>query len=308
VLGQVNLFSGANECPFNYYGYPLHVSRVLKVLSNEAPAYIRSRLQGWGMSEIEQAIRPINAFLKFENLIFELMDEAKVDVYRLQGFAATKASGAAEAQLRRTMTAVNQSKNYANALVLDKNDEYEQKQLTFSGLAEMRNQGRMDLAAALRFPLTKLFGDSSTGFGGGQDAMENYNSVVGGVRENAEPLLLEAGILRCQQRFGLAPEDLQVKWKPLRELGGVEEQDCLTKKHTRNMDLFDRNLMTGQETMAAEKQDGVVVIDTEVGQGLREVEPPMQTEHQLGMEAQEAGGKQQMQLAKAKGKGQPARK
>ena len=302
VLGDTNLFADRTETPFNYYGYPLHVSRVQRFMWNEMPAYIRLRLQGWGGSIIEQAIRPINAYLKMENLIFELMDEAKTDVYKLKNLAGVKSSGRAEEALRATMEKVNQIKNYHNALVIDMEDDYQQKTLPFTGIAEIRMQGRMDLASALRFPLTKLFGDSSTGFGGGQDAMENYNSVVNDVREGADPIVIEVAGLRCQQRFGYIPEDLKVKWKPLREMSGPEEQQCQTLKHTRNMDLFDRDLMDGQETMMAEKQDGIVTIDTQVGLGKREVLPPMQQEAELGMQAQEAAGKQQMQLQKAKPK------
>jgi hypothetical protein len=300
TLSSTNLFSGSPDCPFNYYGYPLHVSRVLKFLWNEAPAYIRLRLQGWGMSEIEQAIRPINAYIKMENLIFELMDEAKTDVYKLKNFAGVKASGRAESALRRTMEAVNQVKNYHNALVLDVEDEYEQKTLPFTGIAEIRMQGRMDLASALRFPLTKLFGDSSTGFGGGQDAQENYNSVVHGVRESLDPIILEVAGLRCQQRFGMIPDDLAIKWKPLRELSGPDEATVQTAKAERVFGMLDRDLMDGKEASEQLRNDGVLTVDTAVLRGDREAISPAEQQHDLDMEGQEAAGKQAMALQKAK--------
>lgn len=273
VLAQNNLFSDANVCPFNYYGYPVNASRVIKFLWNEAPSYIRLRLQGWGMSEVEHCIRPINAFLKFENLLFELMDEAKIDVYKLQGFASTLMSGQAKSSISKAMLQVNQIKNFQNALVLDKNDDYEQKQLTFSGLAELREQGRKDLAAALRFPLNKLFGDSATGFGGGQDALENYNAMVSTLREDARPLVITAAELRCQKRFGFIPEDLDLKWKPLREMSGLEEEQVLTERSSRTLAWFQAGLLDDKEASTQAKNENVITVDTGILRGERTAQP-----------------------------------
>jgi hypothetical protein len=169
-------------------------------------------------------------------------------------------------------------------------------------------QGRMDLAAALRFPLTKLFGDSSTGFGGGQDAQENYNSVVSGMREGAEPILLEVAGLRCQQRFGFLPEDLSLEWKPLREMDGPDEAQVQEAKSKRVLDYFDRDLMDGKEASEQLRNDGNLTVETAVLRGDREVLPPMQQEHELGMEAQDAAGQTQLKLAKAKGTNRPAQR
>ena len=39
-------------CPYNYYGQPIHRSRVLKIMGKDAPSFIRRRLQGWGISTL----------------------------------------------------------------------------------------------------------------------------------------------------------------------------------------------------------------------------------------------------------------
>lgn len=293
VLSQMNLFADANPCPFGYYGYPIHGSRVMKFLWNEAPSYIRLRLQGWGMSEVEHCIRPINAFLKFENLIFELLDEAKIDVYKLKNFASTLMSGQAKQKVGQAMLRVNQIKNFQSALVLDKEDDYEQKQLTFSGLAELREQGRKDLAAALRFPLNKLFGDSATGFGGGQDALENYNAMVSTLREDARPLVITAAELRCQKRFGFMPEDLDIKWKPLREMSGLEEEQVLTERSARTLSWFQAGLLDDKEASIQAKNDNVITVDTGILRGDRTVQPAAMMADDLERERMESGQRQE---------------
>ena len=52
ILSQTNVMSSQNPVPFNFYGLPIHRSRVVTVSGIEAPSYIRLRLQGWGMSEV----------------------------------------------------------------------------------------------------------------------------------------------------------------------------------------------------------------------------------------------------------------
>lgn len=272
ILSQTDVFDERNPTPFNYYGLPLHRSRVVKVLGVEAPSYIRQRLQGWGMSEIERCIRAINSFVKFENLIFELLDEAKIDVFKITGFNDNLLTDEGTDNVKKRVTLANRLKNFQNALAMDAEDDYAQKQITWSGLAEIWNELRMNLSSALKIPMNKLFGQSATGFGGGEDALENYNSIVEQVRSDAEPVAIEVIDLRCQQLFGFVPE-YTLAWKPLKVLDGVQEEQVKTSKQKRATDLFQMRLTTGREASTILRQDGLLNIDTEVSQGLREVEP-----------------------------------
>ena len=272
ILSQTNIWDPRDPTPFNFYGLPLHRSRVVKVLGVEAPSYIRLRLQGWGMSEVERCIRAINSFVKFENLIFELLDEAKIDVYKIQGFNDSLVTDEGTANTQRRVMLGNRLKNYQNALVMDGEDDYAQKQITWSGLAEIWNELRMNLSSALKIPMNKLFGQSATGFGGGQDAIENYNSIVEQVRVDAEPVVIEVVDLRCQQLFGYVPE-YTISWKPLKLLDGEQEENVKTQKQNRVMQLFQQRLTTGVESSRILKAEGLLHIDTEVSKGLRDVEP-----------------------------------
>jgi len=274
ILSQTNIWNEKQPCPFNYYGLPLHHSRVIKVLGVEAPSYIRLRLQGWGMSEIERCIRAINSFVKFETLIFELLDEAKIDVFKIMGFNDSLLTDEGTQNTQRRVLLANRLKNYQNALAMDKDDDYAQKQITWSGLAEIWNELRMNLSSALKIPMNKLFGQSATGFGGGEDALENYNSIVEQVRVDAEPVVTEIVDLRCQQLFGFVPEYV-AEWKPLKVLDGVQEEQVKTSKQKRAVELFQQRLTTGVETSRILKDENLLHLDTEVSQGLRDVEPTL---------------------------------
>ncbi len=272
ILSQTNIYDPRNPTPFNFYGLPLHRSRVVKVLGIEAPSYIRLRLQGWGMSEIERCIRSINSFVKFENLIFELLDEAKIDVYKIQGFNDALLTDDGTANTKRRVQLGNQLKNFQNALAMDAEDDYHQKQITWSGLAEIWNELRLNLSSALKIPMNKLFGQSATGFGGGQDAMENYNSIVEHIRNEAEPVVQEIIDLRCQQLFGFVPE-YTVEWQPLKVLDGVQEEQVKTSKQQRIMEMFQQRIITGREATTILRNEKLLMIETEVSKGLRDVDP-----------------------------------
>lgn len=261
--------------PYNYYGQPIHKSRVIKLIGKEAPSFIRKRLQGWGMSELERVIRDVNSYIKNQDVIYALLDEAKVDIWQLQNLNTKMASAQAQAQITQRLQLANQMKNYSNAIIMDKEDLYDQKQISFSGLAEMQNQNRLNVAASVRMPMTKLFGMSATGFNAGEDDLENYNSIVESeVRAKAREPLHMVIKLRCQQLFGFVPEHFDVKFKPLRVLSDEQVENVKNARLQRASTLYSQGILTGEEYCDQLKKDEVLLMDTEVGKGVHEPEPP----------------------------------
>lgn len=268
-----------SETPYNYYGQKMHKSRVLKINGKEAPSFIRARLQGWGMSEIERMIRPAQAFLKNEDLIYELVDEAKIDVVKIQGFNDQQLSGLAQTMTSEFLRVAAMTKNFHNMLAIDKEDDYDQKQISFSGLPEILNQNRISMAAAARMPVTKLFGLSAAGFNSGEDDIENYNSLIESeVRGQATEILLEVIPLACRVLFGFAP-DVDFKFKPLRILSTEQEETVKTNKFNRISALYSQGMYTPKEYYEKLKREGLEDMDTEVGNGTRDPEPPMASMH-----------------------------
>lgn len=270
------LISGEIACPYNYYGQPIHKSRVLKVLGKEAPSFIRRRLQGWGMSEVERVIRDITQYIKEQDVIYQLLDEAKIDVWKIMNFNGSLLSAKGKEALQARFQFANIGKNYHSAIMMDTEDDYEQKQITFSGLAEMLKQIQIQVASAVRMPMTKLFGLSASGFNSGEDDIENYNALIESeVRAKAKEILATVIPIRCQQIFGFVPEDLTYEFHPLRVLTAEQEENVKNLKFNRHTALYNMGMYTGKEFDDALRQDNLLNIETEVGKGLREPEPPM---------------------------------
>ena len=274
IMANTNVWDERNPTPFTYYGLPLHRSRVIKVIGVEAPSFIRLRLQGWGMSTLECCVRSLQELIKFDNLVFELLDESKIDVYKIVGFNTSLLSGDGIERAKQRILEGNRMKNFQNAVVMDKEDDYDQKQLgtIFSGLASLWQELRLNFCADTGIPMNVLFGTQSTGFSGGADAIQNYNRLIETTREESEPLLGEVVDLRSQQLFGFVPE-YQIEWPALAEMPETEEQQVKSAKQTRVLERFDRGLQTGQESLEELDKEGVMDQETEVGRGERDVDP-----------------------------------
>jgi hypothetical protein len=168
---------------------------------------------------------------------------------------------------------MNQLKNFNRAIVMDMNDEFQQKQLTFSGLAEMMKEARIGIASALRIPMTKLFGLSASGMNSGEDDIENYNAMVESeVRQPLRKIIRKVLTLMTRAQFG---EELQVdfNYKPLRVLGAVEEETIKSQKHNRYLALYDRAIIDSKELAEMEQKDNLLSMEIEAAKGTKDPFP-----------------------------------
>ena len=199
------------------------------------------------MSEVERLVAPLNKYMKNQNVIYELIDEAKIDVYSLQNYRSAIYAGQ-EQNVQKAIMWSNMMKNYLNAMILDKEDAFDQKQMNFSGLAEILRESYLDVASAVRMPITKLFGLSASGFNSGEDDIENYNSMIEReVRYKSKNAIITIGKILCKVLFGEYPDDLDVEFPSLRVLKQLEEEQKATSIFSRVQQMYDAGLITQGE-------------------------------------------------------------
>jgi phage-related protein (TIGR01555 family) len=235
-IGEGDFLTTIDDRWYDYYGHRVHESRIKTIAGKQPPSFIRPRLRGWGMSELEKIVRTFNQYLKNQNVVFELLDEAKVDVYKIKGMNTALLNTSGTTALTNRVQMGNMIKNYLNALTMDVEDDYEQKQMNFTGLGEMLVQIRQGIAADLKMPITKLFGISAAGFNSGEDDIENYNSMIESeVRAKIKFHVIEIVGICCQKLFGIIPDDLTINFNPLRILNSVEEEEVKNHQFNRLM-------------------------------------------------------------------------
>ena len=246
---------------FNYYGHKVHKSRVIPMVGKIAPSLIRPKLRGWGVRVLETVIRSYNQYLKSVNLSFEVLDEFKVDVFKIDGLNNALMSPGGSDKVMRRIEMANLQKNYQDSIAMDAKDDYSSKQLTFSGLAEVMREIRMQIAADLRMPLTKLFGISASGFNSGEDDIENYNAMIESeIRSKVKYDLIRVLEVCCQIKFGHIPDDLKVEFKPLRILTAEQEETVKNQKLQRILSCQQAGFMTAKEAKQAINKENLLPV------------------------------------------------
>ena len=240
-------------------GITIDASRIGVFTGVKAPYLLRSMLQGWGLSIFEAIIPPLTQYLKAMGVTLELLDEAKIDIIKMSGLIDLLASKEGQKLVQERLKIAVENKNYKSAIGMDSQDDYQQKQINFSGLPEMIVQIQYLVCAALKRPYSKIFGKGSSGFSSGEDDLENYNTIVDSeIRTPATPLIKWAVGLRCLQLFGRIPPDLKISWKPLRVMSEKDEAEIKSRKLADMLQLVDRQIMTKQQCAVKLTEDNIV--------------------------------------------------
>jgi len=220
----------------------INTKNIIILKGKKAPFMLSQCLNGWGMSEVERMVKDLNMHTKTREVLFEILDESKVDVYSINDFASMVGSNKADIMLRR-LEFMNRVKNYKNALVLDSQDTYTNKQNTFSGLSEVSHENRIDIAAALRQPVVKLFGTSPAGFSSGEAEFDQYYQMVeSGARQTAKRILKKVVALCANSLFGFSPP-FTIEFPPFKTLSQKEMEELATMKIANAAQLYNMGVI-----------------------------------------------------------------
>lgn len=259
-------------------GIEIDRSRVGIFTGVKAPYQLRAMLQGWGLSIFEAIIPPLTQYLKSMGVTLELLDEAKIDIIKIFDLASILLSPNGETQIKKRLQLATENKNYKSSIAMDAQDDYQQKQISFSGLPDMIVQIQYLVCAALKRPYSKIFGKGSSGFSSGEDDLENYNTIVDSeIRRPATKLIKWVVNLRACQLFGRELTDFRPRWKPLRVMTEKEQSEVNSRRLDDYIKLKDSGVMTGQQVARKLTEDGYILFsDEEIAKISDEFEPDME--------------------------------
>lgn len=239
-------------------------SRVLTYTGKTQPYYIRNMLQGWGTSILEDVIPHLNQYLKANNVILELLDEAKIDILKISGLANLLASADGEQLVKRRASIAAQEKNYKSMLVMDSEDDYDHKQMSFASLDNILDKIFLMICSCLRIPYSKVFGKGANGFSSGEDDLENYNAMIDSeIRVPVTKILKQMIDIRCYQLFGKKDESLKIIWKPLRVLSEKEEQEIKNSKINSFIQLKNAGILSAKQVAEKLSNEDIIAFSEE---------------------------------------------
>lgn len=245
-------------------GIQIDASRVGIFTGRTSPYMTAAWLNGWNASIFEGILEPIEQLLGAFNVTLELLSEAKIDIFKISGLADLLMSPDGENLVRKRLRIATENKNAKSSIGMDANDDYEQKQISFSGLPQLIEQIMYIMCSYLRYPVSKLFGKGSSGFSSGDDDIENYNgNVDSDVRVPARNLIRWVVRLRCYQLFGRELPDFTPRWKPLKVMSEKEQAEINSRKLADYLQLSDRQIMTKQQVAQKLTEDGYILFSEE---------------------------------------------
>lgn len=189
--------------------------------------------QWWGNSALKVTMDAVTSMDATMANMASLVFEAKVDVFRFKGFAdlVSQNSPEIDAMLSRRLTTQAVMKGINGAVVIDSEDDYEQKSANFGGLPDVVAKFMDGVSGAARIPVTRLYGRAAVGLSGSGDGDERvYFDRVSKHQDNdITPAMATLDDLIITQALGSRPPEIHYQWAPLRQQSETERADIFVK-------------------------------------------------------------------------------
>ncbi|WP_430439073.1 anti-CBASS protein Acb1 family protein [Shinella sp.] len=176
--------------------------------------------QGWGDSVLEAVYTAVrNADATAAN-IASLVFEANVDVFRVPDFMASLSDPEYRNRLMERFTLAATAKGVNKALILDKEEEYDRKQISFAQLPEVMQTFLQMVSGAADIPVTRLLGQSPAGMSAtGESDMLNYYDLVSSIQSlEMTPALYRLDECLIRSALGSRPPEIFYSWAPLKQM------------------------------------------------------------------------------------------
>lgn len=184
----------------------------------------------WGDSVLQSTLDAIRNVDSAMANIVSLIFEAKVDVFKFDGFAQMMADNADEAVMRRLHLQAAM-KGINGAVVIDALDSYDQKTANFGSLPEVVSKFMDAVSGASGIPVTRLYGRAAVGLSGSGDGDERvYFDRIGHIQATEiTPAMSLLDQCIVAQALGKPAPDVFYNWAPLRQITESERADIFSK-------------------------------------------------------------------------------
>lgn len=180
---------------------------------------------GWGDSVLEAVYTAMKHADGAAANIASLIFEASIDVIRMPDLMMHLSAGPDYAsRLVDRFTFAASIKGNNRMLMLDKDEEYERKQITFATLPEVMQTFLQMAAGAADIPVTRLLGQSPAGMSAtGESDMLNYHDRIQSI-QNLEmtPALHRLNECLIRSALGSRPPEVFYSWAPLKQMSEKE--------------------------------------------------------------------------------------
>lgn len=235
----------------------LHPSRVVAFVGQRVPegGFYSAASWFWGdpiMQSIGEAVKNAETA---QGGFASLIDAAKLDIIRIPDLMSYWATDEHEKQLMKRMAAANTGKSTYRALMLDKEEEWEQRQVTWAGIPDIITSYLQVVAGAADIPITRLLGVSPKGLQSTGDGEErDYHSMVKARQEELLcPALDRIDELLIRSALGSRPSDIYYEFASLSTLSEKDAAEVEFKASQTVKNYADTGLIPDEALSAMAK-------------------------------------------------------
>jgi phage-related protein (TIGR01555 family) len=233
--------------------YRVHHSRVLCFRGTQMPYWEEIAEQYWGTSAIEsmydELIKRDNVAHNIANLTFKACLSV-LQVENLDQMFATSSS-VHQRRMYAMLSAINTLENSLGIRLVNKGDDIQQLQYSFSGLPEVMDSAMMDMAGATGIPVTRLFGRSPAGMNStGESDERMYRQALEQERSiHIVPVLERLIPIICRSAIGYFPAGCEFKLPALLEVPPDQKAQLIDQRVGVMERLFQANLVPGDAVL-----------------------------------------------------------
>lgn len=230
----------------------IHPSRVVSFIGQPMPeGSLLATEQYWGdplYQSIETALK--NADLSQDGFA-ALIDEAKIDILKIPDLTELAGSDEYETRLINRLASAQRGKSTWRALVLDAMEEWDQREVNWSGMPDIINTYLQLVAGAADIPVTRLLGQSPKGLQStGEGEERDYHAMVM-ARQNEllAPALDRIDEVLIRSTLGDWPEDIHYRFNSLAEMSPKDVAE-IEKKRSETIKTYADTALIGDGALA----------------------------------------------------------
>ena len=210
---------------------------------------------GFGDSVLRGGLKAVQDVDASAANILSLLYEAKVDVFKIPDFMLNLQSRGPEyaAEVIRRVTLAATAKGINGSLLLDAQEDYQQKTASLTGLDKVQAMFMQLCAAAHGYPMTLLFGMSAGGLNatGDADTRGYYDAVKVEQSIHMEPAMSVLDECVIRSALGDRPDDVHYNWRPLWQPTAKERAENADKLASAAQKMKAANVVSPQALSAA---------------------------------------------------------
>jgi phage-related protein (TIGR01555 family) len=209
----------------------IHPSRVVRLVGLDYPDWERAP-DCWGDSVLQPVADALRSAGMVSGSFATMIAEAKVDVIKVPGLTAKMQTEDGTTTLFNRFSKANVGKSVINALLIDKDEEWERMQLHLEAMDKVLLSYFMICCAAADVPATRFMGREPAGMNasGDSDTRNYYDRLASDQKVRITPAMSRLDEVIIRSSLGSRDEAIDYHWKTLWLKSDTEKADEELKK------------------------------------------------------------------------------